>query len=151
MLATLAGSILLLALAALPARGDDFVGRTSPGPQGPQIGAARRQLWLIPLPGERLLMHSFVLRPRDDGPFPLAVINHGSNQNSMLRARFDLSEYHRLADWFLDRGFAVALPIRPQYGATGGPISRIKAAAPRRIKSRPASPPPRASRPLSIT
>ena len=119
--ATLAGSILLLALAALPAHGDDFVGRTGPGPQGPQIGAARRQLWLIPLPGERLLMHTFVLRPRGDGPFPLAVINHGSNQNSVLRAHFDLSDYHRLADWFLDRGFAVALPIRPGHGATGGP------------------------------
>ena len=120
-LAALAGSVLLLAFAALPALGEDLAGWSSPGPQGPPIGPARRQLWLVPLPGERLLMHTFVLRPTGDGPFPLAVINHGSDQNSVLRAAFNLSDYHKLAYWFLDRGFAVALPIRPGHGATGGP------------------------------
>jgi dienelactone hydrolase len=117
----LVGSLLLLAVAIVPAFGEDFSGRTSPGPHGPQIGAARRQLWLVPLPGERLLMHTIVLRPKGDGPFPLAVINHGSTQNSVLRAAFNLSNYHKLAYWFLARGFAVALPIRAGHGATGGP------------------------------
>lgn len=121
-IAALAASLLLVALAATPAFAEDFAGgRTMPGPHGPEIGAARRQLWLVPLPGERLLMHTFVLRPQGDGPFPLAVINHGSNQNSELRAHFALSDYHKLAYWFLARGYAVALPIRPGHGATGGP------------------------------
>jgi dienelactone hydrolase len=120
-LATFAGALLLLALAALPAAAEDFAGVMRAGPQGPEIGPARRQLWLIPLPGERLLMHTFVLRPPGNGPFPLAVINHGSTQNSELRAHFNLSGYHKLAYWFLARGFAVALPIRPGHGATGGP------------------------------
>lgn len=120
-LAALAGSILLLALAVIPAHGDDFSGNISPGPQGAEIGPARRQLWLVPLPGERLLMHTVVVRPHGDGPFPLVVINHGSNQNVVLRAHFTLSGYHRIAYWFIDHGFAVALPIRPGHGATGGP------------------------------
>ena len=121
-LAALATSLLLIALAATPAAGEDLAGgRVTAGPQGPEIGAARRQLWLVPLPGERLLMHTFVLRPPGDGPFPLAVINHGSDQNSLRRANFNLSAYHKLAYWFLARGYAVALPIRPGHGATGGP------------------------------
>ncbi len=121
-IAALAASLLLIAFAASPARGEDLAGgRVVAGPQGPETGFARRQLWLVPLPGERLLMHTFLLRPRGDGPFPLVVINHGSNQNAELRAHFDLSAYHKLAYWFLARGFAVALPIRPGHGATGGP------------------------------
>lgn len=113
---------LLVALLAAPAMGEDLAGgHAMPGPQGPEIGAARRQLWLVPLPHERLLMHTIVLRPPGDGPFPLAVINHGSNQNSVARASFDLSAYHKLAYWFLAHGYAVALPIRPGHGATGGP------------------------------
>lgn len=120
--ALLAASLLLAAALAAPAAGEDLAGGlVRPGPQGPQIGAARRQLWLVPLPHERLLMHTIVLRPQGDGPFPLAVVNHGSNQNSMARAGFNLAAYHALAYWFVARGYAVALPIRPGHGATGGP------------------------------
>lgn len=120
LLATLVA--LLIALLAVPAGGEDLAGgHTLPGPQGAEIGAARRQLWFVPLPHEQLLMHTFLLRPPGDGPFALVVINHGSNQNSQARAAFDLSAYHRLAYWFLARGYAVALPIRPGHGATGGP------------------------------
>ena len=105
---------LLVALLAAPASGEDLAGgHILPGPRGPEVGAARRQLWFVPLPHERLLMHTFLLRPPGDGPFPLVVINHGSNQNSQARASFDLSAYHSLAYWFLARGYAVALPIRP--------------------------------------
>jgi len=114
--------VLLIAPLAAPAAGEDLAGGgTLAGPQGPEIGSARRQLWLVPLPHERLLMHTFLLRPPGDGPFPLVVINHGSNQNAVARADFDLSAYHQLAYWFVARGYAVALPIRPGHGATGGP------------------------------
>ena len=115
-------ALLLTAFAATAAGAEDFAGgRTVAGPQGAPIGDFYRQLWLIPLPGQRLLMHTFVLRPQGGGPFPLAVINHGSDQNSVLRAHFTLADYHKLAYWFLARGYAVALPIRPGHGATGGP------------------------------
>jgi dienelactone hydrolase len=92
-----------------------------PGPQGPRDGPTRREPWFIPLPGERLLMHATVMRPPGAGPFPLAVINHGSSQSSYLRATATASDYPYVSQWFLDRGFAVVLPLRPGHGETGGP------------------------------
>ncbi len=125
----LAGAILLLAAlapaAAQPvASGNDPDGRVRDmaGAQGPEQGELRRQLWLVPLPGERLLMRTLVFRPPGIGPFPLAVINHGTHQSSLLRARGpQLSDYRNVGEWFLARGFAVALPLRPGHGETGGP------------------------------
>jgi dienelactone hydrolase len=120
--------ILIVAQLALPQRlqATSTEGSSSrtwglPGPQGPEGGAARRQLWFIPLPGERLVMHAVVLRPPGPGPFPLAVINHGSAQSSAQRAIFSPSEYANASQWFLNHGFAVVLPLRPGHGETGGP------------------------------
>ena len=93
----------------------------APGPQGPEDGAWRRQSWLLPIPGERLLMHATVLRPQGAGPFPLAVINHGSIQSQEAREKYPMPEYPIASQWFLDRGFAVVLPQRPGHGETGGP------------------------------
>lgn len=81
----------------------------------------RSQHWDIPWPGQRLLMHTTVLLPPGTGPFPLAVVNHGSSQSSVLRAQVPLPQYGMASQWLLDRGFAVALPLRPGHGATGGP------------------------------
>ena len=120
-LAMLAGAFLFLTLAAAPVLQASEIGEGSPGPQGPEQGAMRRQQWLIPFPGERLLMHATVLRPPGAGPFPLAVINHGSSQSSYLRSQFDPSLYEHVSQWFIDRGYAVVLPIRPGHGETGGP------------------------------
>jgi dienelactone hydrolase len=120
--ATLAGAFLFFALAATPGPQASEIGDKTPGPQGAEEGAWRRQLWLIPLPGERLLMHATVLRPPGPGPFPLAVINHGSSQSSFLRAQFTPSLYEHVSRWFLERGYAVVLPLRPGHGDTGGPF-----------------------------
>ncbi len=120
-LAMLAGAFLFFALAITPGLQASEIGEGSPGPQGPEQGAMRRQQWLIPFPGERLLMHATMLRPPGAGPFPLAVINHGSSQSSFLRSEFTPSLYEYVSRWFLDRGYAVVLPIRPGHGETGGP------------------------------
>ncbi|MEX0751378.1 MAG: alpha/beta fold hydrolase [Xanthobacteraceae bacterium] len=117
----LAGAFLLCALAAASGVHASEIGDALPGPQGVEEGAWRRQAWLIPLPGERLLMHATLLRPRGAGPFPLAVINHGSSQSSLRRAQFEPSDYEHVSRWFLDRGYAVLLPIRPGHGITAGP------------------------------
>jgi dienelactone hydrolase len=108
----------LLLLAILPS---GLAGQTRAGPQGPEAGAERRQIWLIPIPGERLLMRATVLRPPGDGPFPLAVINHGSVQSADMRAKFPMPDYPLISRWLLDRGYAVALPQRPGHGETAGP------------------------------
>jgi dienelactone hydrolase len=108
----------LLLLAMLPS---ELAGQTTAGPQGPEAGADRRQLWLLPIQGERLLMRATVLRPPGDGPFPLVVINHGSVESADMRAKFPMPDYPLISRWFLDRGYAVALPQRPGHGETGGP------------------------------
>jgi dienelactone hydrolase len=113
---TLCVGVLLLAI--LPSASS---AQTTPGPQGPEDGAARRQLWLIPIQGERLLMRATVLRPPGDGPFPLVVINHGSIESADMRAKFPMPDYPLISRWFLDHGYAVALPQRPGHGETGGP------------------------------
>jgi dienelactone hydrolase len=120
------GVALLLLLAILPtglvAQSVSELGaQTTPGPQGPEDGAARRQLWLIPIPGEQLLMRATVMRPQGEGPFPLVVVNHGSFQSADMRAKFRMPDYPVISQWFLDRGYSVALPQRPGHGATGGP------------------------------
>ena len=115
-LASVAG--ILMTLASTPGLA---VAQEVPGPQGPESGASRRQPWLLPIPGERLLMHAIVLRPPGAGPFPLAVINHGSIQSEQIRERYQMREYPIASQWLLAHGYAIVLPLRPGHGETGGP------------------------------
>jgi len=106
---------LWLWLAAAPAAvADPF------GPQGEPRGQWREQTWLIPLPhdGNRA-MHAAVYRPPGEGRRPLAVIAHGSPPKPEQRPGVKPA-YRTAAEWFVQRGFAVVLPIRRGYGATGG-------------------------------
>lgn len=95
--------------------------QNSAGPQGPEEGVIRRQTWLIPAQDYRTMMRTTVFRPPGDGPFPLAVINHGSTQNEMRRAAYPAPQYRVLTEWLVARGYAVAIPQRPGHGETGGP------------------------------
>lgn len=60
-----------------------------------------------------------VYRPPGEGPFPLAVINHGrgvpEQRRQMGRARFEL-----MARYLVDKGFVVAVPTRIGYGPSFG-------------------------------
>jgi dienelactone hydrolase len=90
-------------------------------PREAESGALRRELWLIPFPAANVDMRTLVFRPRGAGPFPLAVINHGSTQDAESRASAPMEEFEALTDWFVRRGYAVAIPERPGHGRTGGP------------------------------
>jgi dienelactone hydrolase len=90
------------------------------GAQGGEEGAGRKQLWLIPSPQAGRMMRATLYRPAGDGPFPLAVINHGSDQDIQARARMAMPQFDTLTDWLLARGYAVLLPQRPGHGETGG-------------------------------
>ncbi len=62
-------------------------------------------------------------RPVGTGPFPLAVINHGSNVNAVecsnpRRFRF-FPQSRTLVNW----GFAVIVPTRRGYGDSEGPLA----------------------------
>jgi dienelactone hydrolase len=93
----------------------------SPGPQGNEEGPSRRQLWLIPGPRNVTLMRTQVFRPQGEGPFPLVVINHGSWEDPSRRVDLKDPSFGPATEWFLQRGYAVAVPQRPGHGQTGGP------------------------------
>jgi dienelactone hydrolase len=95
--------------------------QVSIGPQGAEEGVIRRQTWFIPAQDRITLMRTTVSRPPGNGPFPLAVINHGSTQNEIRRATYRLPQYTTLTEWLVARGYAVAVPQRPGHGETGGP------------------------------
>jgi dienelactone hydrolase len=92
----------------------------SSGPQEAEHGPLRRQLWYISFPAANVEMRTLVFRPPGPGPFPLAVINHGSTQNPESRTTTPLQEFPALTAWFVHRGYAVAIPERPGHGMTGG-------------------------------
>lgn len=92
------------------------------GPVGSEAsGAGRRQLWFVPSTVPGLLMRANVYRPAGKGPFPLAVVAHGSDQDASARARMGMPDFPALTDWLLGRGYAVVVLQRPGHGETGGP------------------------------
>jgi dienelactone hydrolase len=91
------------------------------GPQGAEEGSLRKQLWLVPAPDQSgRMLRVNVLRPRGDGPFPLAIVNHGSPPSAKERPSMAVPTFSSLSEWLIARGYAVALPLRRGYGTTGG-------------------------------
>jgi dienelactone hydrolase len=76
---------------------------------------------LIPLPNLGISMHARIVRPAGAGPFPLVLINHASTESAERRALLPEPSYAALTEWFVKRGYLVALPLRPGHGRTGGP------------------------------
>jgi dienelactone hydrolase len=74
----------------------------------------------IPSPVAKVEMKTSVFLPRGKGPFPLAVINHGSTESRDLREGYSTPVFEDLSSWLLARGYVVALPQRPGHGETGG-------------------------------
>jgi dienelactone hydrolase len=90
------------------------------GRVGTELGPLGRETWLLPSQVPGLLMHAVLFRPKAEGPFPLAVINHGSEQDARVRKKMQAPSFPKLTVWLLERGYAVLLPQRPGHGATGG-------------------------------
>lgn len=91
------------------------------GPQGPEEGPLRRQLWLVPSQDKNVPMRTVIFRPKGSGPFPLVIINHGSVQSASERQGFSQPVFLSASEFFVERGYAVAVPQRPGHGQTGGP------------------------------
>jgi dienelactone hydrolase len=91
------------------------------GPYGPEEGRWRRQYWAVPGP-QGSLLRGVVLRPRGNGPFPLAVISHGTSQGDEERARYSLPYAVPVAEWLLDKGYVVAMMHRRGVGETTTPF-----------------------------
>ncbi|MGD5695406.1 hypothetical protein QUT90_22600, partial [Xanthomonas citri pv. citri] len=88
----------------------------APATAAENSGAIRIQeeLWALPLP---LPMFAYVVRPVGDGPFPLAIMNHGVSLNPTERSFFPLVEFRDAAKWFAGRGYFVVAPVGTGYGA----------------------------------
>jgi dienelactone hydrolase len=91
------------------------------GPVGSPEGRWRGQLHRVPFdPAGGALIVTRVCRPPGEGRAPLVVINHGSPANAAERAHWATPTCGRVAQWFTQRGFVVAMPVRRGYGETGG-------------------------------
>lgn len=79
---------------------------------------------VLNLPGDPLrpvTLEVTLFTPDGPGPFPLAVVNHGTPPSGHSR---DLKRYRAsfAAYYFLSRGYAVALPMMRGYGGSGGHV-----------------------------
>lgn len=70
------------------------------------------EIWALPLIHPTI---AYVARPVRNGPFALAVMNHGVSLNAQERSFFPLVEFRDAALWFAQRGYLVVAPIG--YGA----------------------------------
>jgi dienelactone hydrolase len=95
-----------------------FVGLTAPSQAADDQAAPHRiqeEIWALPLP---IPMFAYVVRPVGDGPFPLAIMNHGVSLNPGDRSFFPLVEFRDAAMWFARRGYLVVAPVGSGYGAS---------------------------------
>jgi dienelactone hydrolase len=100
------------------------------GPAGAPSGPYNWQQWWVPITspatGSRVfLLETVVYRPPGAGPFPLVTINHGKPRGGEFAARAMHPDYVLAAHWFVDRGFAVAVPMRRGYGRSEGEIGDV--------------------------
>lgn len=73
----------------------------------------------VPVAGMEMVITHY--KPQGQGPFPLVIINHGRAGDALGRASVRRQRYPEPARYFVQRGFAVVVPTRIGYGATGGP------------------------------
>jgi dienelactone hydrolase len=74
----------------------------------------QEEVWALPV---RLPTIAYVVRPVGNGPFPLAIMNHGVSLNQRERSFFPLVEFRDAAMWFARRGYMVVAPTGAGYGA----------------------------------
>lgn len=75
----------------------------------------------VPLAAYGTQMQVSLSLPEGTGPFPLAVINHGSDEQAIRRVAMQQPNFPELSRWFIARGYAVAIPFRPGHGRSGTP------------------------------
>ncbi len=68
--------------------------------------------------GSKLPLETTIFRPPGEGPFPLLVMNHGKDRGNPARQTRD--RFLALSREFVRRGYAVAVPMRKGFAASGG-------------------------------
>ena len=114
-----------LSIGELPSANAEAVSLQA-GPVGQPQGKWNEQLWWVPVRsgGHVFLLETLVFRPSGAGKFPLVTLNEGlppaaPNYTSLLRKRSPY-EFKTAALWFVDHGYAVAIPMRRGVGRSQG-------------------------------
>jgi dienelactone hydrolase len=116
LLPRLRAAVIGLAFLAVPA-----LAAAQSGPVGAPEGRWRAQVHRVPFDAAAsTLLATRVCRPRGEARAPLLIINHGSPPDAAARPRMTLPNCGGTAQWFVERGFVVAMPLRRGYGETGG-------------------------------
>jgi dienelactone hydrolase len=74
----------------------------------------------IPAHGGRNTLAITILRPRGDGPYGAVILNHGVPLTAQARSEESPALLLHTAAAFAQRSYAVFLPLRRGFGATGG-------------------------------
>jgi dienelactone hydrolase len=74
----------------------------------------------IPAHSGRTTLAVTILRPRGDGPFGAVILNHGVPLGAYARSLESPAMLLHTAAAFAQRGYAVLMPLRRGFGATGG-------------------------------
>jgi pimeloyl-ACP methyl ester carboxylesterase len=73
-----------------------------------------------PKDGHPLLLQTTVYRLRGGGRRPLVIVNHGTPPDPSRRRGLGRSRFFSQAEWFLEHGFSVAIPMRRGYAGSDG-------------------------------
>ncbi|CAA6603356.1 Dienelactone hydrolase and related enzyme [Rhodospirillaceae bacterium LM-1] len=74
----------------------------------------------VHISGEALSLQALIVRPGDDRPRPLAVINHGAPRKADARAEMSPRTYLAQAREFAQRGWVTVMFMRRGYGESEG-------------------------------
>jgi dienelactone hydrolase len=74
-------------------------------------------------PEERYTIATRILRPAGAGPFPAVILNHGAGASAQARRDESPEALREAALEFVRHGYAVLLPLRSGFGATGGVLA----------------------------
>lgn len=110
--------LLLLAAALLDARVSlAQVARS----EGQETGPHREQVWRIGQPADDgRSIAAIVFRPPGDRPVPLVVMAHHTSAEAARNAEPRHGVYPHAVNWFVERGYVVAVVHRRGYGLSGG-------------------------------
>jgi len=86
----------------------------------PQQGPFLKEELRIPGADARHMLAITVLRPRGSGPFGAVILNHGTAATEAARSRESAALFMHTAAAFAQRDYAVFMPLRRGFGATGG-------------------------------
>lgn len=120
--------VVAIALLALPAAAEDESWKAALGDPRETLADLREEVVRIPLRDATADEKDFPLagtlyQPQGSGPFPVVVVNHGA---PLRRADRDAMGRYRLIPQtraWVDRGFAVLVPMRRGYGASPGSVA----------------------------